>query len=107
VPLTEISAGGVSRRDFAAFAGRDGTRPVGLVRLPVRAGDLLRLRARSSTLRTPSTRRVVDGCDLDDHLVHHAIDAARMTRGIGTLAGDSTSVPPGYGATGRARRRNG
>ena len=100
--LTEISAGGFSRRDSATFAGRDSTRPVGLVRLPVRAGELLRLRARSLMLRSPSTGagRVDDVGGLDDHLVRHAVAAARMTRGIGTPAGDSTSVLSGYGATG-------
>jgi hypothetical protein len=48
-------------------------------------------------------------CGVDEHLNRHAVDEARMTRGVGTLAlaGDSTFVPSGYRATGRARRRNG
>jgi hypothetical protein len=39
---------------------------------------------------------------IDEHLNRHALDEARMTRGVGTLAlaGDSTFVPPGYRATG-------
>ena len=43
----------------------------------VHASELLRLRARSLTLRSPSTqaRRVLDVCDLDDHLDRHPVGA--------------------------------
>ena len=77
------------------------------VRLIIRAREFLRLRSRSLTLRSPSThaRRVLDLCGLDDHLDRHPVDAARMTRGVGTLARaddgvDSTLVPSGCRATG-------
>ena len=58
------------------------------VRLIIRAREFLRLRSRSLTLRSPSThaRRVLDLCGLDDHLDRDPVDAARMTRGVGTLA---------------------
>jgi hypothetical protein len=39
-------------------------------------------------------------CGVDEHLNRHAVDEARMTRGVGTLAlaCDSTFVPSGYRA---------
>ena len=43
----------------------------------VYASEVLRLRARSLTLRSPSTRarRVLDVCGLDGHLDRHPVDA--------------------------------
>ena len=77
------------------------------VRLIIRAGEFLRLRSRSLTLRSPSrrARRVLDLCGLDDHLDRHPVDEAWMTRRVGTLAlvdddVDSTLVPSGCRATG-------
>ena len=102
--LTEISAGGFSRRDQAAFVGRDFARTVGLVRLTVRARVFLRRRSRSLTRRSPwrRARRVLHVCGRDDHLDRDTVDEARMTSGVGTLAlaSDSTLVPSGYRATG-------
>jgi anti-anti-sigma factor len=72
------------------------------VRLIIRAGEFLRLRSRSLTLRSPSTRarRVLDLCGLDDHLERHSVDEAPTTSGVGTLAltedrVDSMLAPPG------------
>ena len=106
--LTEISAGGFSRRGLAAFAGRDGNRTVGLVRLPVRAGEFLRLRSRSLTLRSPSTARPARRSTCVASMITSIatpLTTARMTRSVGTLAlvddgVDSTLVPSGCRATG-------
>ena len=82
--LSEVMARAIALNDADLVVDLSGVEFMGAatVRLIVRAREFLRLRTRSLTLRSPSTRaqHVLDLCGLDDHLDRQPDDTARMTR---------------------------
>jgi anti-anti-sigma factor len=82
--LSEAMARAIALNDADLVVDLSGVEYMGAatVRLIIRAREFLRLRTRTLTLRSPSTRaqNVLHLCGLDDHLDRHPVDAARMTR---------------------------